>query len=65
MTLPTDSKGRGGADRLPPVEALQTDAPAHPGEGRKAAQQQAAACVAGWNAVHALVGSYADQHITL
>jgi antitoxin CcdA len=30
-----------------------------------ARQQQADACVADWNAVHAAVGSFADEHATL
>ena len=28
-------------------------------------QQQADACAAGWNAVHAAIGSFADEHSTL
>ena len=32
---------------------------------RLARQQQADACSSGWNAVHAAIGSFADEHSTL
>ncbi len=34
-------------------------------QARAARQQAADDCVAGWNAVHAAVGSFADEHSTL
>lgn len=32
---------------------------------RQTRQEQAAACAAGWNDMHAQVGSFADEHSTL
>ncbi len=34
-------------------------------QARALRQQEADDCVAGWNAVHAAVGSFADEHSTL
>lgn len=34
-------------------------------QARRSRQQSADACAADWNAVHASVGSFADEHMTL
>lgn len=47
------------------MEELLTDYVARQQQARLAYQQQADACVADWNAVHATVGSFADEHSTL
>ncbi|MDI1341606.1 type II toxin-antitoxin system CcdA family antitoxin [Polaromonas sp.] len=47
------------------MEELLTDYVARQQQARLAHQQHADACVADWNAVHATVGSFADEHSTL
>ena len=47
------------------VEALLTDFVASQQLAQQAHQQLADTCAADWNAVHASVGSFADEHTTL
>ena len=47
------------------MEALLTDYVARQRQTRASRQQMADACAADWNAVHASVGSFADEHSTL
>lgn len=47
------------------MEALLTDYVAQQQQARLTRQQMADACAADWNAVHASVGSFADEHSTL
>ncbi len=47
------------------VESLLADFVASQQQARLTRQQTADACVADWNAVHAAVGSFADEHSTL
>jgi antitoxin CcdA len=47
------------------MEALLTDYVARQQQARASRQQMADACAADWNAVHASVGSFADEHSTL
>ena len=47
------------------VEALLTDYVAAQQRAQATRQQQASSWCADWNAVHALVGSFADEHTTL
>lgn len=47
------------------MEELLTDYVALQQQTRLARQQQADACAADWNAMHATVGSFADEHSTL
>jgi post-segregation antitoxin (ccd killing protein) len=47
------------------MEALLTDYVAQQQQTRLTRQQFADACAADWNAVHASVGSFADEHSTL
>ena len=47
------------------METLLADFVAMKQQARAARQQQADSCAADWNAVHALMGSFADEHSTL
>ena len=47
------------------METLLTDYVATQQQARAARQQQADSCAADWNAVHAAMGSFADEHSTL
>ena len=47
------------------METLLADYVAAQQQARAARQQQADSCAADWNAVHALMGSFADEHSTL
>lgn len=47
------------------VEALLTDYVAAQQGARRDRQRAVDACMADWNAVHASVGSFADEHSTL
>lgn len=47
------------------MEALLADYVAQQQQTRASRQQMADACAADWNAVHASVGSFADEHSTL
>lgn len=47
------------------VEALLTDFVARQQQAQRSRQQLADTCAADWNAVHASVGSFADEHTTL
>lgn len=47
------------------MEALLTDYVAQQQQSKVSRQQLANACAADWNAVHASVGSFADEHSTL
>jgi antitoxin CcdA len=47
------------------VEALLTAYVAEQKQARSSRQHQADQAVAGWNALHAQVGSFADEHSTL
>lgn len=47
------------------MESLLTEYVASQQQAQLAHQQMADACVADWNAVHAAVGSFADEHSTL
>jgi antitoxin CcdA len=47
------------------MEVLLTDYVAQQQQSRRSRQQQADAASMDWNAVHAAVGSFADEHSTL
>ena len=47
------------------MEILLADYVATQQQARAARQQQADSCAADWNAVHAAIGSFADEHSTL
>ena len=47
------------------VESLLAEFVAQQQSAQHRRQQRADACVADWNAVHAAVGSFADEHSTL
>ena len=47
------------------MESLLTDFVASEQKAQNARQQLADTCSADWNAVHAAVGSFADEHSTL
>lgn len=47
------------------IEELLADYVARQQQTKVTRQQIAAACAADWNAVHAAVGSFADEHSTL
>lgn len=47
------------------MEALLSDFVASQQQAQQARQQLADTCAADWNAVHAAVGSFADEHSTL
>jgi post-segregation antitoxin (ccd killing protein) len=47
------------------MEALLTDYVIQQQQTKLSRQQMADACAADWNAVHASVGSFADEHSTL
>jgi len=47
------------------MESLLTEFVATQQSARRQRQQVADACAADWNAVHATVGSFADEHSTL
>lgn len=47
------------------MESLLVDFVASQQQAQLTHQQTADACVADWNAVHAAVGSFADEHSTL
>jgi antitoxin CcdA len=47
------------------AEELLTAYVAEQKQARSSRQQQADQAVAGWNALHAQVGSFADEHSTL
>lgn len=47
------------------METLLADYVAQQQQAQRTRQQHADACAEGWNAVHAMVGSYADEHSTL
>ena len=47
------------------MEALLTDYVAQQQHTKASRQQMTDACAADWNAVHASVGSFADEHSTL
>ena len=47
------------------MESLLTEFVANQQGARHQRQQVANACAADWNAVHAAVGSFADEHSTL
>ena len=47
------------------MEALLTDFVASQQQAQRSRQKLADTCAADWNAVHAQVGSFADEHSTL
>ena len=47
------------------MESLLADFVAQQKKGQASRQDMADACAADWNAVHAAVGSFADEHSTL
>jgi post-segregation antitoxin (ccd killing protein) len=47
------------------MDSLLAEFVASQQQSRLARQQMADACAADWNAVHAAVGSFADEHSTL
>ena len=47
------------------MEALLTDFVASQQQAQRERQQLADTCAADWNALHASVGSFADEHSTL
>ena len=47
------------------METLLADYVAAQQQARAARQQQADSCAADWNAMHAAIGSFADEHSTL
>jgi len=47
------------------MEALLSDFVASQQQTQRSRQQLADTCAADWNAVHAAVGSFADEHTTL
>ena len=47
------------------MESLLTEFVATQQSAQRKRQQEADVCVADWNAVHAAVGSFADEHSTL
>ena len=47
------------------MEVLLTDFVASHQQAQRARQQLADTCAADWNALHASVGSFADEHATL
>ena len=47
------------------MEALLTDFVASQQQAQRSRRQLADTCAADWNAVHAQVGSFADEHSTL
>ena len=47
------------------MEVLLTDFVASQQQAQRARQQLADTCAADWNALHAQVGSFADEHSTL
>ena len=47
------------------MEALLADLVASQQQAQRSRQQAADTCAADWNAVHAAVGSFADEHSTL
>ncbi len=47
------------------MEMLLTDFVASQQQAQRSRQQLADTCAADWNAVHAAVGSFADEHSTL
>lgn len=47
------------------METLLADYVATQQQARAARQQQADSCAADWNAMHAAIGSFADEHSTL
>jgi antitoxin CcdA len=47
------------------MEALLTEFVATQQQAQRSRQQLADTCAADWNAVHAQVGSFADEHSTL
>ena len=47
------------------IETLLTDYVAQQQQSHALKQQTANACAADWNAVHASVGSFADEHSTM
>ena len=47
------------------MESLLTDYVAEQQQSHASRRQMADACAADWNAVHATVGSFADEHSTL
>lgn len=47
------------------MEALLSDFVASQQQAQRSRQQLADTCAADWNAVHAAVGSFADEHTTL
>jgi antitoxin CcdA len=47
------------------MEALLTDFVASQQQAQRARQQLADTCAADWNALHAQLGSFADEHSTL
>ena len=47
------------------MESLLAEFVANQQSARRQRQQVADACAADWNAVHAAVGSFADEHSTL
>ncbi len=47
------------------MEALLADFVASQQQAQRSRQQLADTCAADWNAVHAAVGSFADEHSTL
>ncbi|MDO9145178.1 type II toxin-antitoxin system CcdA family antitoxin [Rhodoferax sp.] len=47
------------------MEALLTEFVSQQQQAQHSRQKMAEACVADWNAVHASVGSFADDHVRL
>lgn len=47
------------------MELLLTEYVSRQRQAQQGRQQLADACVADWNAVHARVGSFADEHVSL
>ena len=60
----TDTE-KSGIDLSATMEALLADHVATQQQARTARQQDADSCSADWNAVHAVMGSFADEHSTL
>lgn len=66
MSLPTERRERAIDPSLPATaQAPPTEVVGGVCEARTAYRQHAAACARGWNAVHARIGSFADEHSTL
>ena len=60
----TDSE-KSGFDLSAIRKALLVDHAAMQQQARSASQQEANSCASDWNAAHAAIGSFADEHSTL